>query len=120
MGANRRLSGADERALHAVESRIEAFVRPAPMLVPLAEEGWTEGEVPRLVARRYLEPVIAAGEPDLRHRKADMRNRIDSAELLRHRQPLRMHGQRLVELAARKQDVGDLALRDRTLPSTAR
>jgi glutamate racemase len=30
-------------------------------LVPLAEEGWVEGEVPRLVVYRYLEPLIAAG-----------------------------------------------------------
>jgi glutamate racemase len=33
----------------------------APLLVPLAEEGWTEGEVPRLAARRYLEPLARAG-----------------------------------------------------------
>jgi glutamate racemase len=28
--------------------------------VPLAEEGWTEGEVPGLVVRRYLEPLARA------------------------------------------------------------
>jgi glutamate racemase len=33
----------------------------APLLVALAEEGWLTGEVPRLVARRYLEPLIGAG-----------------------------------------------------------
>jgi glutamate racemase len=33
----------------------------APLFVPLAEEGWLEGEVPRLAARRYLEPLIAKG-----------------------------------------------------------
>jgi glutamate racemase len=30
------------------------------LLVPLAEEGWTSGDVPRLVARRYLEPLVRA------------------------------------------------------------
>lgn len=30
----------------------------APLFVPLAEEGWTEGEVPLLVARRYLRPLV--------------------------------------------------------------
>ena len=29
--------------------------------MPLAEEGWTDGEVPRLAARRYLEPLARAG-----------------------------------------------------------
>jgi glutamate racemase len=32
-----------------------------PLFVPLAEEGWIEGEVPELVARRYLTPVREAG-----------------------------------------------------------
>ena len=31
----------------------------APLLVPLAEEGWTSGEVPRLVASRYLAQLPA-------------------------------------------------------------
>ncbi len=35
--------------------------RACPLFVPLAEEGWTEGEVPRLVARRYLAPLLDAG-----------------------------------------------------------
>jgi glutamate racemase len=53
-------SGAYERALSAVDTRIEPFVRPAPLLVPLAEEGWVEGEVPSLVVARYLEPLAAS------------------------------------------------------------
>src|SRR6478752_7306971 len=52
-------SRAYERALHAVESRIEVFAQPAPMLVPLAEEGWLDGTVPELVVERYLEPLVA-------------------------------------------------------------
>jgi len=47
-------SGAYTRAVAAASSRTEVFGRPAPLLVALAEEGWTEGQVPRLVVRRYL------------------------------------------------------------------
>jgi glutamate racemase len=54
-------SGAYPRALAACSTRIETFGQAAPLLVPLAEEGWTDGEVPRLAARRYLEPLARAG-----------------------------------------------------------
>jgi glutamate racemase len=54
-------SGAYPRAVAAVSSRTEVFGQPAPLLVALAEEGWLEGEVPRLAVRRYLEPLIASG-----------------------------------------------------------
>src|SRR6185503_8514139 len=53
-------SGAYPRAIAAVSTRTEVIGQAAPMLVPLAEEGWVEGEVPRLVARRYLEPLVRA------------------------------------------------------------
>lgn len=52
-------SGAYERAVASRDSRAETFMASAPLLVPLAEEGWTDGEVPRLAARRYLEPLVA-------------------------------------------------------------
>ena len=54
-------SGAYARAVSQVSTRAEVVGQPAPLLVPLAEEGWTEGEVPRLAARRYLEPLARAG-----------------------------------------------------------
>ncbi len=54
-------SGAYPRALSACSTRIETYGQAAPLLVPLAEEGWTTGEVPRLAARRYLEPLARAG-----------------------------------------------------------
>lgn len=54
-------SGAYPRAIAALTTRAEVIGQPAPLLVPLVEEGWLEGEVPRLVVRRYLEPVIAMG-----------------------------------------------------------
>lgn len=53
-------SGAYVRAVAALDSRAEVFAQPAPLLVPLAEEGWTEGDVPRQVVRRYLEPLAEA------------------------------------------------------------
>jgi glutamate racemase len=34
---------------------------PAPLLVPLVEEGWLEGDVPELAVARYVEPLIAQG-----------------------------------------------------------
>jgi glutamate racemase len=54
-------SGAYPRALSAYSTRIETYGQAAPLLVPLAEEGWTDGDVPRLAARRYLEPLARAG-----------------------------------------------------------
>lgn len=51
-------SGAYERAIHAENKEISVFARPAPLFVPLAEEGWVNGEVPRLAATRYLQPLI--------------------------------------------------------------
>ena len=54
-------SGAYPRAVGQLSTRFEVVALPAPLLVPLTEEGWIEGEVPRLVVRRYVEPLIAAG-----------------------------------------------------------
>jgi glutamate racemase len=54
-------SGAYPRAVGQLSTRYEVVAQPAPLLVPLTEEGWIEGDVPRLVVRRYVEPLIAAG-----------------------------------------------------------
>ncbi len=54
-------SGAYPRAVAACSTRIETFAQAAPLFVPLAEEGWTEGEVPSLAAQRYLAPLARAG-----------------------------------------------------------
>jgi glutamate racemase len=54
-------SGAYPRAVGQLSTRYEVVAQAAPLLVPLTEEGWVEGEVPRLVVRRYVEPLIAAG-----------------------------------------------------------
>ena len=54
-------SGAYPKKVAAESTRTEVIQASAPLLVPLVEEGWLEGEVPRLVVRRYLEPLIEAG-----------------------------------------------------------
>lgn len=54
-------SGAYPRAVGQLSTRFEVVALAAPLLVPLTEEGWIEGEVPRLVVRRYVEPLIARG-----------------------------------------------------------
>lgn len=54
-------SGAYQDAIR--ERRPDAFVRgvACPLFVPLVEEGWTDDEVARLTADRYLEPLLAEG-----------------------------------------------------------
>lgn len=54
-------SGAYPRAVSQLSTRVEVVTQAAPLLVPLVEEGWLSGEVPRLAVRRYLEPLVAAG-----------------------------------------------------------
>ncbi len=36
----------------------QVFCKPCPLFVPLAEEGWTDGEVPRAVAHAYLDELL--------------------------------------------------------------
>ncbi len=54
-------SGAYVRAVCANSTRCEVVGHAAPLLVPLAEEGWLEGEVPTLVVRHYLQPFVGRG-----------------------------------------------------------
>jgi glutamate racemase len=54
-------SGAYPRAVASVSTRTLVVQQAAPLFVALAEEGWLEGDVPRLVARRYVEPLVSAG-----------------------------------------------------------
>ena len=51
-------SGAYPRAFAGVDPRIEAVMGEAPLLVPLAEEGWTEGPVPELAVAHYIAPLV--------------------------------------------------------------
>jgi glutamate racemase len=50
-------SGAYPRALASLGHTGRATAVACPLLVPLAEEGWTSGDVPRLVAARYLQDL---------------------------------------------------------------
>jgi glutamate racemase len=43
-----------------ISTRFEVIAHPAPLLVPLVEEGWLSGQVPRLAIERYLAPLIEA------------------------------------------------------------
>lgn len=52
-------SRAYERAIRAVRPDATVFGVACPLFVALAEEGWTEGEVARLTAERYLTPLLA-------------------------------------------------------------
>ncbi len=46
--------GAYERAIGRIAPSVEVAGVACPLFVGLAEEGWTDGEIPRLVARHYL------------------------------------------------------------------
>jgi glutamate racemase len=53
------------RAYHDVIHRLrpdaEVFEQACPLFVPLVEEGWTDGDVARLAAQRYLAPLLEQG-----------------------------------------------------------
>jgi glutamate racemase len=51
-------SGAYQTALARLRPGANVLARACPLFVPLAEEGWTEGEVVELVARRYLDDLV--------------------------------------------------------------
>jgi glutamate racemase len=51
-------SGAYPRAVAQLSSRLEVVGCAAPLLVPLVEEGWLEGDVPTLAVRRYLGELL--------------------------------------------------------------
>lgn len=51
-------SRAYDSAIHAIRPDANVFGVACPLFVALAEEGWTEGEVTRLTAERYLTPLL--------------------------------------------------------------
>jgi glutamate racemase len=51
------LSNSYVNALRLIDPAIETFSQPCPLFVPLAEEGWIDHEVTRLVAKEYLFPL---------------------------------------------------------------
>jgi glutamate racemase len=56
-------SGAYQRELEAAAGAegVKVKARACPLFVPLAEEGWMSGDVPRLVAREYLADFARSG-----------------------------------------------------------
>jgi glutamate racemase len=52
-------SSSYRRAIARVAPELVVATQACPLLVPLAEEGWTEGDVPRLIAERYLTELFA-------------------------------------------------------------
>ncbi|MCP4198475.1 MAG: glutamate racemase [Proteobacteria bacterium] len=53
-------SGAYIREIATRMPSCQVYQQPAPLFVPLAEEGWIDGDVPMLAAMRYLEPLAQA------------------------------------------------------------
>jgi glutamate racemase len=53
-------SGAYERAIRELNPDVSILARACPLFVPLVEEGWTDHDATRLVAREYLAPFQAA------------------------------------------------------------
>lgn len=54
-------SGAYERALHALDPKIDISAQACPLLVPLIEEGWLDDELTDRVIARYLDPLVHKG-----------------------------------------------------------
>ena len=54
-------SGAYVRAIHHASPHAQVTALACPLFVPLVEEGWTEHDATRLIAREYLEPFIEQG-----------------------------------------------------------
>jgi glutamate racemase len=50
-------SNAYTKAIKHLDSTIDVFGLPCPLFVPLVEEGWTEGEIAKLVADKYLKEM---------------------------------------------------------------
>jgi len=54
-------SRAYETALREIDQYLDVRSHPCPLFVSLAEEGWLEDDVARMVAHRYLDPLAGFG-----------------------------------------------------------
>lgn len=54
-------SGAYERAIHALDSKVKIRQKACPMLVPLAEEGWIDNEIAQKTIATYLSEFEDSG-----------------------------------------------------------
>jgi len=50
-----------ELVLHELLPGVEVTSQGCPLLVPLVEEGWTDGDIPRAIVEHYLDSVQSAG-----------------------------------------------------------
>ncbi|HEY6036369.1 MAG TPA: glutamate racemase [Kofleriaceae bacterium] len=57
-------SNAYAKAIAARDPAVRMTAQACPLLVPLAEEGWTDDDIAVLVARRYLAPLFEA-DPEI-------------------------------------------------------
>lgn len=55
--------GAYQHAIDAINPRARVIARACTLLVPLAEEGWVDGEIARGVLARYLGDVLKLSPP---------------------------------------------------------
>lgn len=51
-------SGAYEAVIARLDPRVQVRGVACPLFVPLAEEGWIDGEIPRRIAETYLAPLL--------------------------------------------------------------
>jgi glutamate racemase len=54
-------SNAYKKAMENIAPEVSVYSKACPLFVPLAEEGWTDGEITELTARRYLEDFKESG-----------------------------------------------------------
>jgi len=54
-------SGAYERTLRSLDSKIHVSARACPLLVPLIEEGWLESPITDQIIMQYVEPLLGEG-----------------------------------------------------------
>jgi glutamate racemase len=54
-----------DTALNRMNPRVKVVSNAAPLLVPLVEEGWTEGDIPRQIAEHYVQPIRDDGADTL-------------------------------------------------------
>jgi len=52
-------SQAYPRAIERIAPGMQVLCKPCPLFVPLAEEGWINGDVPRAVAHAYLDELLS-------------------------------------------------------------
>ncbi|MBM4195875.1 MAG: glutamate racemase [Gammaproteobacteria bacterium] len=56
-------AGAYDAAIRRLDPAASVTSAACPLFVALAEEGWTDGDIPERVAHRYLEPLLGVATP---------------------------------------------------------